>query len=347
MRRVTLAAMACLGVGCSVALGFDHYSDNVDCVLALPPDAPKSSGTGTEKSGYIAAFSYISLEGKDKTGRPVPLGFDLDGLCTCPGALGCKPLGAGPTQQLCDEPKTGRDRSSQGILTQLAAFNLPVDDRSFNAMLQAGRFTEIIRLDRYNGAPDDADVTVSVINGIGLANDAGAPTFQGDTWRTEPFSNGVPTYNVRGWVTGGVLVAHFEPTGSKPALVLSMMLPGPQGGAAVIPLTLSRAILSAAVHITPSGDMSLTNGNIGGVLSSQSALDIPRAFGICPGTQDFEQARRLFCSYADLPNKDGLCDSDSLGVAFEAVPAKIDGFGPLPLGTACADAGPSPSSCAQ
>jgi len=351
MRRAFVAAvvLVSVGVGCSLALSFDNYSENVDCAHAVPPAKPNHDNPGKNLNGLVAAFSYFSLEGKDPKGNPITLGFDLDNLCTCPGASSCKPVSTGVTPP-CDDPGTGRDNAVQGLLAQLKNY-LPFNDQVFNASLRAGLFSQLIRIDNYNGTADDPDVDVAYLNGLALATSAGGPsypTFQGqDSWLVERSSNGLPPYLVKGYVAGGVLVAKYVQNASKDGLRLVWTLPTPEGGLGPrLPISLTEATLTAKISLDQNGGLSLFDGRMGAKLTSSSALEIPRAFGQCSGP-GFDSARRQFCALADLPNKDGLCDSLSFSMAFLAVPAKVGGEMDVPPLSACGDAGPAPNCLTQ
>ncbi len=336
-------------MGCSLALHFDGYSDNADCSHAVPPPRPGRDSPGKNSGDLVAAFSYMSLEGKDAKGATIPLGFDLDGLCTCPGAPSCKPVIAN-TQTVCDDPGTGRDNAARQLLEQLKAFPFSFNDATFNGALRDGAFSQLLQVGGYNGTPDDPEVTVSFRNGIALVGDGGAPAFQGgDSWLVEPTSNGVPTYNVTGYVAGGTLVAKFvAAVNGTEGLRLIWQLPRPQGGTTRLPIALTEATITAQMAVSADGRLTLTDGRLGGKLTSSNALELPRAFGVCGGPP-FDQTRQLFCSLADLPNKDGLCDTLSFSLAFEAMPAKLGGELDLPVVSPCGDGGPvAPApSCVQ
>ena len=352
MRRAFVVAvvLASVGIGCSLALGFDHYSDNVDCSHAIPPAPPNHDNTGKQLGELVAAFSYMSLEGKDPKGAPIPLGFDLDGICTaCPsGVSSCKPLGPGITPP-CDEPGTGRDNAVRPLLDQIKTF-LPFNDAVFNGALRQGLFSQLLQIDGYNGTPDDAQITVAYRNGYALAADGGAPTLRGDdSWLVEPTSQGLPAYTVTGYVTGGTLVAKFvAAVPGRDGLHMVWKLPNGQGGTTRLLIALAEATITARVSIGADGRLTLSDGRVGGKLTSSNALELPRAFGICAGPQ-FDQTRQLFCSKADLPNKDGFCDTLSFSFAFEAVPASLGGVLDLPVVSPCGDGGavPPAPSCLQ
>ncbi len=351
MRRAFVAAvvLASVGVGCSVALGFDHYSDNADCSHAVAPPPPAHDNVGKNLGELVVAFSYMTLEGKDPKGAPISLGFDLDGICTaCPsGVSSCKPLSPGIPPP-CDEPGTGRDDAVRPLLDQIKTF-VPFNDVVFNGALNQGLFSQLLQIDGYNGTADDQAVTVAYRNGYVLAGDGG-PTIQGeDSWLVEPTSNGIPAYNVTGYVTGGTLVAKFvAAVPGKDGLQMVWKLPNGQGGTTRVLIALAEATITAHVSLSANGQLTLTDGRLGAKLTSSNALELPRAFGICAGPQ-FDQTRQLFCSKADLPNKDGFCDTLSFSLAFEAKPAKLGGELDMPVVSVCADGGPVPPapSCLQ
>lgn len=355
MRRafVVCVCVCVVSVGCSVALGFDHYSDNVDkvqCSHVGPPAQPTQEGAGKDLPGLTAAFSFMSLEGKDERGNPIPMGFDLDTLCTGDGDAGvssCKPVAMGATAPT-DEIGTGRDHAITNVIAQTKA-SLPFNDALFNQALQQGLFSELIHIENYNGTANDKEVAITFYNGVALAGTGGA-TFHGDSWYVERAQGGLAKYTAKGYVTNGTLAAHFTPTTSAPdGLQLVFTLPAQGVFPAVhIPLLLTDAQFTARISVGNDG-LTLNNGMLGGRITSSNALEITRAFGVCSGP-NFDRSRQLFCALADLPNKDGFCDVLSFALAFTATPATTVGEKDLPPTSACVSdagaAGPAPS-CTQ
>jgi hypothetical protein len=75
------------------------------CDSAAPPPPPAQSSPGNESVSFVAAMR--TLTGIEPGDAGLVLGFDLDGVCTCPGPPSCRSL-ASPPAQNCDEPG-GRD----------------------------------------------------------------------------------------------------------------------------------------------------------------------------------------------------------------------------------------------
>jgi hypothetical protein len=352
MRRAFLVCigLVTLGVGCSFALDFGGYSAHVDDAQCrgAPPTQPSGATAGKDVDGLVAAFSFMSLEGKDRNGAPLVLGFNLDGYCACPDTRTCKPgvfsfgSDGGSTTAQCDD-----NTASQTLVNNIRTFQPAFSDVGFNEALRQGVFSQLLRLRSYNGLPDDPDVFVDFINGLALAGDGGAPTFKGnDTWLQEPTTNQVPRYTGNGWVSGGTLVAKFVPHfPGEEVLRMVWSLPPPGGGPSQhIPIALSRVLITAKVSVT-GGRLTLSEGRLSGELTSRNGLQIGRAFNACSGTA-FEKTRVLFCGAADLPDKNGICDSLSFSFAFEAAPANVNGETPLPSLDPC-DGGTIPPSCAS
>jgi hypothetical protein len=324
------------GIGCSFVLGYDGYSSNVtDCSHAGLPTRPPNTTSGAALSGLVAAVTSIALDPSDQSGRPRAIGFDLDNACTCPGAGSCRATTG--AQQVCDDPGTGRDHALNTMLASFKGYLPQFQESSLNQFLAAGDFGLVIEVDNYNGQPNDPDVDVSIFNGLGLANDAGAPTGKNDAWLVEGSSNNTPLYRISGYVADNVLAAKFVTIGSVDAFSLRLRVPALSGsGLVTARITFTEAWVSAKISVQ-SGKLTLTTGQLGGTVSFDHGMDLVRAFGCTDELRD--TGRQQLCANADLADTSGACNVLSFAMGFQAVPATIAAY-QLPTDlTPCADAG--------
>jgi hypothetical protein len=298
------------------------------CVHAAPPDRLQSAPSGGELDLWFAV-RRLWLSQPDGGG---PVGFDLDGRCTCQGeGPGCAvPCWAG---QHCDGPE-GRDNAGASLLAQLGTMNPELGEVGWNSGLVAGSWNTLLRVRNYNGQPDDAEVELSwyMCTSYSQANGGETPHFDG----TDLFPLSSANFEAdagqdkdhpkvndpQAYVSGGVLVARF------PAGVIQTN--------AAIQIALTGARVSASLQKAATGWL-LSDGSIAGAwqlkdVFTQLGYIAVNDKGLCkagPGTT-YWFAKTAVCGYVDLHHAPGQpaepCDSLSFGVGFEAVPA---GPGPI------------------
>jgi hypothetical protein len=325
------------GIGCSFVLGYDGYSTNVtDCAHAGLPTRPPNTSSGVTLTGLVAAVTSITLDPSDQSGRPRALGFDLDNACTCPGPGSCHATTG--AQQVCDDPGTGRDHALNTMLASFKAYLPQFQESNLNQNLAAGDFGLVVEIDNYNGQANDPAVDISLFNGLGLANDAGAPTGKNDAWVVEGSSSNTPLYRISGYVADGVLAAKFVTIGSVDAFSLRLRVPALSGAGLVTPrITFTEAWLSAKIAVQ-NGKLTLTSGQLGGRVSFQSGMNLVRAFGCTDELRD--TGRQQLCANADLADTpNGACNVLSFAMGFQAVPATIAAYQQPTDLVPCADAG--------
>jgi hypothetical protein len=351
MRRRLLATsmlltIAC-GIGCSLVLDYTDYSKNADCPhAALPPKPSIASTPGG--SSFDVAFSYITVEGKDRNGKPISIGFDIDNACTCSGAgPTCKATASTKADQQCDSFGNGTDEAINRVFGQIKSFLPQFSDDGLNKNLTAGDFGLLMRIDSYNGLTNDPDVAVTFVNGVGLTTGSGPPTFKNDSWKVEGTAQGTPLYVANGWVNDGVLAADFSQ--NRPPMSLRWRVPPlavVDGGPSVVTarLTFTEARISARI-VNSNGKVALTDGQLGGVVTFDDGIAIVRSFGCDPALTT--NGKATLCTFADLPDNDThACNVLSFAMGFEAVPATIATFVPVNEPAPCADAGTVPD-CTQ
>src|SRR6185503_18163336 len=126
------------------------------CNPASWPAQPSADDPSTVDHEFIVAVRTLSF-GLDPT---KPLGYDLDGTCTCPEPDACKrPADAGTR---CDDPG-GRDVALNQDLLSIIQSAKGFSEADLNSGLERGRYGEVIQVRKYNGTLDDLQVEVAIM----------------------------------------------------------------------------------------------------------------------------------------------------------------------------------------
>ena len=302
------------------------------CNPALPPERPAPS-TAPQPTGDRLLFAASTLElGSGKQG------YDMDGVCTCPGAGSCTPLGT-RAMATCDGPRGVDDALGPLLLGIVTLF--PKDgsiSTSGTDFIRGGRQTVLVQLRGYDGTPNDDEVQVALLSGSGFVDPSDAGTPDGgealpkldgtDTWTIEPDSvigQSGPPYiprveDPRGYVRDGVLVANLDldlrvgvfRTVAKESRLTARI--EKVGGA----FRLREGIISARAR---SGDL------LTGLEAVHSPLPSSNAY-LCRGDLVYLEAKRRLCEALDLAanraddNRGQPCGAISVTLTFDAVPAK-------------------------
>lgn len=348
-----LGVAASAAIGCSLVLTFPDYVGEA-CQARRWPDKPPASTTGgnTELVGVVRTFSFISSAPKT-AGKPPTLGLDLDGLCTCPtDPPACRPPRG--REAPCDFPGTGIDNAAGRLLAAIYPSNPAPQDQDAVNSLDVTKGGLLIRVQGYNGRPDDADVTVSLYNVVGLLGDAdggATPRFDGtDSFAVDEqqllsaVSLGSRFNDTAAYVKDGVLVAKLD-------VDLRFVLPESLGPAAgrVAYMPLKGARLVGRIEAAGNG-LRMRGAQIAGRMPVPRVMEEVARLGLCPGTPGYVNAKTSACDSVDLPQdprRDGTsatCDSLSIAVGLEVVPGKLGGSFDAGLPpTPCGDV--PPDSC--
>lgn len=178
-RAVVAMGLPLLGVGmaCEALVGIDEHRfevppppDVVDpCVHVGPPGPPDADLTDdSNEPTLVFAFSGVDTTARQEDGTP--LGFDLDDTCSCSPLAGTKHDGGfsctppGDPAEHCDG-----DGGIDNALAMLAdsVSNL-LTREELDSELRCGETSILLLLNDYNRLPDDAEVTVQVIESTGL-----------------------------------------------------------------------------------------------------------------------------------------------------------------------------------
>ena len=196
---IAVAALASLAAACQLIAGIQDHRFQLEAqpaeagpVDSAVPDAPAlpdpcshtapprrpDAGFDDITTTYVFAVRTVDFSGADEAGAP--LGYDLDGVCTCDsrpgtahgGATACTPPAAVP----CDFDG-GVDNALYGPFRSVAGF-LGTDNTGaalLGNQSECGRETLLLVVGDYNGRADDGNVRVGLIPSFGIRDphDAG------------------------------------------------------------------------------------------------------------------------------------------------------------------------------
>ena len=211
----------------------------LECDPRVPPNPRRGTGTGPDLHfaiefldfgfDYDAGTGIVRETGRLCVGR-LDSGAELDPAVDLDGVQTCAPLADGgaqggscraPREEACD-PAGGGDNMGLGIAS-LAFGDQPNAASDPNRVARDGRANLMLRVSNYNGQEDDAEVSVGLVQVLGLAAggklapaDAGLhPAFDGtDEWvadeRSIPSEQQPVVRTDLAYVASGVLVARFK-----------------------------------------------------------------------------------------------------------------------------------------
>jgi hypothetical protein len=323
------------------------------CVHAVPPGLPTTDDTPDAGDGGVdIVFALDTLDlGQNAAGQfnpNDPLGFDLDGVCTCFDDGGPSCANAMVT---CDTAG-GRDEAANQILAVLGAEDSHLSQASLQAQIASGAFGILLHVHGYNGLANDQSVVVEYFPSPGSQ---GPPSTDGGTaWNVTPESvltggpgQWVSIYqDLHAYVNDHVLVSHL-------AAFAFLVLPDTGGNDNPITFDL-RDVVAEATMVSSGGGgggtWSLQNGQMGArwatsdALYSFHTLSDTSGNSLCGSDLTYQVVSGGICSQADIassPANDnqGLpCDALSIGLGFTASPAQLgDELDPLVVPSTCPD----------
>jgi hypothetical protein len=339
----------------SVSAAADGGADAHACEHAVPPARP-AFDDGTMDLDLTFALNALDLGVRLDAGVSPLVGYDVDGVCTCPDGPSCAPFD--PEAMHCDAPG-GRDQAINLVFQTFAELTGGMfDPTTYSTEVLEGANGVLVRLQHYDGAANDTQVAVSVYLSPGTVSmDGGAghplPRWDGnDTWGLDSESvltstggvGALPVhFDVNGYVTANVLVAHAD--------FPIELYAGPQSGTAVLDGV--GMVLTATVIPVDGGGYRLMNGTIAGRVP---IARLPRCMAgvvagdasfICPGSSEYAALKTDVCRLADVLATPGAvdagapCDALGFGVAFGASQALLGPIADRPAsGSPCTDAGP-------
>jgi len=324
---VTRAVLAGIGLafacaaGCSLLTSYEGFGPAAEATPACGkrwPARPAIADSGERE--LVGAVSRLTLFDPPDGGR---LGYDLDGLCTCPDPRqACRPRSAEPP---CDEIGTGVDNAAGEILGNIFSANGP---DPLNEDLALGRHGVVVRIRGYNGRLNDPKVQVSLFNVIGL-RDAERAAFDGrDAFVVDALEStdfGTHFIDTSAYVAGGVLVAALDFDLRLNAQVADASTP------VLAPIRAARLI--GTVRIIGESGLELDDAQIVGRVRQEDLFRQIGRLGLCPGTELYPRVRTQACGLLDLPadpgrdRGDAPCDAISFAIGIRVTAATIGGQG--------------------
>jgi hypothetical protein len=255
--------------------------------------------------------------------------LNLDQRCTCPGKDSCM---RGPNQKPACDLEGGADDAMLFLFKYLSASQIATEDR-LNELLDAGVSGAVLRVQKWNGTPNDNSITVSVYPAIGIEDDAGNPP----AWRIDraglkdPMSTDYPALQTASsaWVANGQLVAAFPQA--------TMVFGGAIYEGGVQPplhIDFTQAFIVA----------SITQSQVKGVLTGRWATDkMLKSIESFPDPQDpngslcgdsgtYAIIANIVCGLRDISstlgtNENAKCDALSGAIGFTAKVARFGSVG--------------------
>lgn len=317
-----------------------------------------AGGTGT-LGGFPAEGLVFAMRTLDFAENVKPeesmLGFDLDGACTCTDTKveTCTTPKARPV--LCDGPG-GRDNSFPRLYKDLITFGFADSSTAITQDLDSGKYTILLRIENYNGLPDDNDVRLTFYVG----GDCPSPEWKGeDKWTILSTSvkngdvNQPRLVDANAYVSNGTLVASiptFDENDDRVVIQLNDKFAVALTGAVVV------AKLEQFLD-----RWRLTGGTLSGrwrdkdffeyFSTFRAALEQPTQ---CTDSAFYPQIKGTFCNYADvsgsLGDVTGACTAMSIATRFTAQVAQlgtIQQVVPTPPSTCPAATNPATDSCSK
>jgi hypothetical protein len=308
------------------------------CAHALPPDKPAVTGAGGDLELVFAVRQLMFGQGTDAGDSAI--GYDIDKTCTCQGEKhSCLEPSWAPGEH-CDGPE-GRDNAAGAMLSELSGM-LPnsFGESMWNKDIEEGAKSVIIRIQGYNGQPDDDEVVLTWYMAVKYWDqhkdaDGGNmhPVWDGtDEWpvrhtslQAQPAPDGGVTYDVdhpkhqdtKAYVSGG--------------RVVGMLPKGAFQADPSMQIVFTDPYLTAKV-VNNGTLWELKDGVIAGVWM---LTDIFEQFGfmsvqgmpVCTNSIFYPGVKGMVCKYADIYHARGTpttpCDSLSIGLSFAGLQAKL------------------------
>jgi hypothetical protein len=325
-----------LAAGCSLVTSYDGFTaDGPPCGKRFPTPPPAAGGSGAELVGLTTNIQFLD---DPDAGSGQQLGYDLDNLCTCPdlAARSCKNPNAAGDQQ-CDIPNTGIDNAAGNVLGILfpTAANARLADS-----LRHGQNGLVIRVQDWDGTPDDGAVKVGIYNVAALKGDVdggtGAKLDGNDELIVDEGSLlnvmdlGPKYFSTSAYVSGGTLVAALDLD-----FRFEVPPPNPMAGAIVF-IPLRFAHLVGRIARVGAAGLRLTDAQLVGRLPMADVFAQIANIGLCQTDPPYADIKKRTCAAFDLPlqpvagsgRSTQPCNALSFAIGLTVGPAKLGGSAP-------------------
>ena len=276
------------------------------CVPAEPPAAPGSAG-GSSAGGWVFAFRTVRFD----SGPGDPIGYDLDGTCTCPGPTTCVAnVDAGAH---CDGPG-GRDNTLGPALDSTLGLLLPSPAADlFSTAAETGEWTLLLEVEQLS-TPDDPQVQVVARPAAACCGGSG-PTWNGaDPWPADEAIAAVTADEA--YLASDRLVARFATLEIHLRHLATPLLR--------ISLRMRDAVLTASLQSSPP-PARLIEGVVTGQVSEADlfwGLESIQSdvYALCRDNQFYSGIKDLICDARDLSTagSGAPCERASFALGFTA-----------------------------
>lgn len=352
LRLVSVPAAVALlcAAGCSLITSYDDYSGGGGSPDAMTKDSgpneagvEAASGPTTEETlcsptipgppgqtaqsalnaqqGVVTAFRFNPLPG----GCP-QLGKNLDRIDSCDAGPACI-TSYNPGNECLSDDTGGIDNAGHVALGTLLFMSNALSTLPDDIVAQRTGF--VLSLNNYNGELNNSSVNVGFLSDVGIGADGGTLIDQ-DSVTGAGFHVVTQT---QGYVTNGVLVAHFG-TSSPIPLHFTTVLPdsGPYPGVHGALLTISDGYIIGH-PILGDGGLTMIDAQLVGRIKASDLVSALTAVYACVNASNAP----TFCGLLDLPadSQDdgtavGYCEALSFAVGFDLAPTFVAGFAPAP-----------------
>jgi hypothetical protein len=304
--------------------------DDPCSVVGLPPRPDPSSSTPDDAVTIVYALQAIDF-GFD-AGMTGPYGFNLDKTCTCPGPDTC--TRAPDAGIACDVPPQGIDNNGNLLFRKAAELNL-VTQLQLNQALSTGESGVLVRIEKYNGQPNDAQVRVAVFSSLGIQGfaEGGAPKHDGtDQWTVESQSV------LGGTSDGGFVAVYADPTAyvTNNTVVAALDFPVTIGSTVTSPVTIELTSGFIVAKLANVSGVRALSGTFAGRWPMTKMLTSFQAFvdpfnpptHLCGSDPAYQIVKGLACGAADITrspdlDKGGPCDAVGVGVHIQAIESQF------------------------
>ncbi|MBM4356876.1 MAG: hypothetical protein FJ096_02075 [Deltaproteobacteria bacterium] len=329
------------------------------CVHARWPEPPSATVPGGAEIEVIAAVRAIDIgEGAPDLSSLGPArGYDLDQFCTGEGDGSSCLLPEGGNPAASKDGPGGIDNASAVLFGAIKAFEPLLDSARFSEGADRGDWSLLVRVQGYNGLPDDSEVTVSLYPSPGLRAEKcvsmdAVPKWDGtDAWPVGTSalkmgsgtgddggrgtcSPGVPGYSFdrprftdpKAYVSGGQVVANLPDVEITAWLAKSPLV-----------LRLKAGFVTGKLVKVGSG-YGIEGGRFVGrwptsAMLRQLAASVTSELPVCTDNPIYKLLKDGVCDARDVTSTLGgpttPCDALSIGIAFEAAPATLGAVVPL------------------
>lgn len=290
----------------------------------LPPDP--GGPPGDAAGSIVFAFSKVFLGDTDRSGVASQTawkqyGLDLDGKTTDKSSTDVCTLASGAAKSTQTDGLHGIDNSwGENILPIFLTTAGQDFGKKVNDAINAGAFTNLVRIDHLGLAPTYSSLTSALFTGAPIGS---PPTWNGnDAWPVDTSSlNNGDVMMPKALFTGGYLNNRVWVSGTSAGRVT---LPLTMGGIAFA-IPIDHAVLSMRID---ANDQSAVDGVLAGVIPTEEFLVAFKqvagriSTSLCQGAafdSIAQQVRQANDILLDGTNRAGVpCSGISIGIGFEA-----------------------------